>query len=70
MLNVTIVGLGTTSPYGLGWQYVSGTSISISYVPNSTFLYWVITTPNLGTKYSNPISITVDQSYVLTGYGS
>jgi hypothetical protein len=69
-LNVTAPLGGTISPNGVGYQFASGLVESVSFVPSSgqSFNSWIITVPNLGNFYANPLSLTTNQSYVLTGY--
>lgn len=34
MLNLTVVGSGSTSPSGLGWQYVTNTNATVTWTPS------------------------------------
>jgi hypothetical protein len=70
MLNVTAIPTGTTSPNGSGWQYPIGSTQQVTFTPSDaqSFVNWKITTPSLGNFTSNPLSLTMNQSYVLTGY--
>ena len=71
MLNVSSVGAGYTSPSGDGWQYVSGTSVSVSWTPNSGHTRQDFAIDNVNqTSTTSPISITMSANHNGTAYFS
>lgn len=69
VLNVTVVGNGTTSPSGLGWQYASGTSVSITWTPSTGYARQNISIDgtNQNTTIS-PVNVNMTRDHVVIAY--
>ena len=71
MLNTTSVGAGYTSPSGIGWQYVTGTVVSVSWTPNSGNTRQDFSIDNVNqTTTTSPISVTMSAHRNVTAYFS
>ena len=69
MLNVTVVGSGSTSPSGLGWQYKSGSTASVTWTPDTGHVRQNISID--GTNQSttaSPLDVTMSANHVVIAY--
>jgi parallel beta-helix repeat protein len=69
MLNVTVVGSGSTFPSGLGWQYSSGSTASVTWSPSTGYARQNISID--GTNQSttvSPLNVTMSANHVVIAY--
>ena len=69
MLNVTVVGSGSTSPSGLGWQYSAGSTVPVIWTPSTGYTRQDISID--GTSQSttvSPLNVTMSTDHVVVGY--
>ncbi len=69
MLNVTVVGSGSAFPSGLGWQYVSGITVPVTWTPSTGYTRQDISIDgtNQSTKVS-PLNVTMSANHVVIAY--
>jgi len=69
MLNVTVVGGGSTSPSGLGWQYASGSIASAVWTPSTGYARQDISIDGINQSTTiSPLSVNMTTDHVVIAY--